>query len=161
MYCNNPGGVTVAGWGRGGILITYTPRKVNLDAVQGFRAAVAVSCPLAYPAHQAELEKRTLVFCGWDEPLWVGCGWGAGDQQKWGGRMIFGGYSHLSKHLEVHVVWFPFLDVVDYLPIGWIATKNVTFFVNQRNSGTSQESEARPQNGCFLYDFQQSFDLCP
>ena len=33
------------------------------DAFQGLRAAVAVSCPLAYPAHQAELEKRTLVFC--------------------------------------------------------------------------------------------------
>jgi len=45
---------------------------------------VAVSCPLAYPAHQAELEKRTLFFCV-DEMsnLWVGCGgWGAGDQQK-------------------------------------------------------------------------------
>ena len=26
----------------------------------GLRAAVAVSCPLAYPAHQAELEKRAL-----------------------------------------------------------------------------------------------------
>ena len=50
---------------------------------------MAVSCPLAYPAHQAELEKRTLGFdVGMRFTATFGVGrlrrwrFGAGDQQK-------------------------------------------------------------------------------
>ena len=63
--------------------------------------------------------------------LWVACGccFGAGDQQKWGGHHFFWVGTHTyQKRLEVHMVWFPFLDaVVEYLPIGWIATKRDIF----------------------------------